>query len=72
MPMYALATISVITNLKDNVDNVTLIWYADDAVGAGKVSSLRDWWDHIFTIGVTEILVRRKFWSGRTKIAGKL
>ena len=51
MPMYALATIPLIKKLKDNVVDVTQVWYADDAAGAGKVSRLRDWWDHISRIG---------------------
>ena len=35
----------------DNVGDVSQVWYADDAAGAGKVSRLRDWWDHISRIG---------------------
>ena len=51
MPMYALATIPLIKNLKTKVPEVNQIWYADDASGSGKISKLRDWWDHLNTIG---------------------
>ena len=27
------------------------IWYADDACGAGKINSLRVWWDQINILG---------------------
>ncbi len=49
--MYALATIPLIKKLKNNVENVSQIWYADDAAGAGTVSRLREWWDDINSIG---------------------
>jgi hypothetical protein len=51
MPMYALATIPLIRNLKCNVGDVSQVWYADDASGAGKVNRLRDWWDQLNTLG---------------------
>ena len=44
MPMYALATIPLIKQLDQIVDQV---WYADDASGVGKINSLRRWWDKI-------------------------
>ncbi|XP_064384670.1 uncharacterized protein LOC135333619 [Halichondria panicea] len=43
MPMYALASIPLITKLSNT--NITQIWYADDAAAAGKISDLREWWD---------------------------
>ena len=51
MPMYALATIPLIKNLKTVVPEGNQIWYADDASGSGEISKLRDWWDHLNTIG---------------------
>lgn len=51
MPMYALATIPLIRKLKDNVNDVSQVWFADDASGAGKVHRLREWWDQINTLG---------------------
>ena len=47
MPMYALATILLIRKLKDSVNEVYQVWYADDASGAGKIHKLRKWWDQI-------------------------
>ena len=48
MAFYALATIPLIEELKQNV---LQIWYADDAAGAGKICSLRSWWDKIRDLG---------------------
>ena len=45
MPMYALATIPLIRKLKNSLNDVNQIWYADDAAGAGKVKTLHEWWD---------------------------
>ena len=42
MSMYALATIPLIQKLKDEVNYVKQVWYADDAFGSGKIEkSLR-------------------------------
>ncbi len=43
MPMYALASIPLIKKLSN--DNITQIWYADDAAAVGRISHLREWWD---------------------------
>ena len=51
MIMYALATIPLIRRLKDSVNDVSQVWYADDASGSGRVLSLRKWWDKISTLG---------------------
>ena len=51
MPMYALATIPLIKNLKSKIPEVNQVWYADDSLGSGEISKLRDWWDHLSTIG---------------------
>ena len=48
MPMYALATIPLIKKLKGNSKQ---IWYADDAVAIGRITDLREWWDHLTTEG---------------------
>jgi hypothetical protein len=42
MPFYALAMTPFIRRLHGIVQQV---WYADDAQAAGKLSSLRQWWD---------------------------
>ena len=51
MPMYALATIPLIRKLHSLQDDVSQVWYADDASAAGKLSRLHDWWSHIAAIG---------------------
>lgn len=48
MPMYALATLPLIQRLCTEAQQV---WCADDATAAGKVESLRRWWDGISTLG---------------------
>ena len=47
MPMYALATIPLIRNLKDSMSDVNQVWYADDTSGAGKITRLWEWWDQL-------------------------
>ena len=46
MPMYALATIPLIQKLSSDVLQV---WYADDATAAGKLPSVREWWNRLTT-----------------------
>ena len=46
MPMYALATLPLIEQLPQDV---TQVWYADDACATGKLTSLCRWWDAIST-----------------------
>ena len=48
MAMYALATIPLIHSLKSEILQV---WYADDASAVGKISSLRDWWNRLSSLG---------------------
>lgn len=48
MPLYALATTPLIQQLRGEV---TQTWYADDAQAAGKLSSLRHWWDSLVCRG---------------------
>ena len=47
MPMYALATIPLIRNLKDSVSDVNQVWCADNASGAEKITRLWEWWDQL-------------------------
>ena len=51
MPMYALATIPLIRNLKDSVSDVNQVWCADDASGAEKITRLWEWWDQLNSLG---------------------
>ncbi len=48
MPMYALASISLIKKLGGNV---TQQWYADDAAAVGKLSELHTWWRDLVKFG---------------------
>ena len=50
MPMYALATIPLITRVGESL-NIIQVWYADDASAAGGLSSIRSWWDNISSYG---------------------
>ena len=50
MPLYALATIPLINCLSSD-DNVKQVWYADDASAAGRLSSIRSWWDLLQSSG---------------------
>ncbi len=48
MPMYVLATIPLIKKLSSDALQV---WYADDASAAGKLQSLREWWNRLTSLG---------------------
>ncbi len=48
MPMYALASIPQIQKL--NLE-VLQVWYADDATAAGKLPTLREWWNRLTAHG---------------------
>ena len=50
MPMYALATILLISRLGESSD-VVQVRYADDASAAGGLSSIRSWWDTLSSLG---------------------
>ena len=49
MPVYALATIPLISRLGESSD-VVQVWYADDASVAGGLSSIRSWWDNLSSL----------------------
>ena len=48
--MYGLATIPLISQLSD-LSNIVQVWYADDASAAGRLSSIRSWWDKLSSLG---------------------
>ena len=50
MPMYALATIPLIDQL-GGIQDITQVWYADNASAAGNLPSIRTWWDRIRSLG---------------------
>ena len=49
MPMYALGKTPLISQLQAS-NNVTQVWYADDAAAAGSLQDLQ-WWNHLATLG---------------------
>ena len=48
MAMYAIATVPLINRLQQQV---TQVWFADDATAGGKLLALRDWWDQLVECG---------------------
>lgn len=50
MPLYALATLPIIKNMKAE-NNTIQSWYADDSSAQGDLKSIRNWWDKINIIG---------------------
>uniref|UniRef100_A0A1X7SU22 Reverse transcriptase domain-containing protein n=1 Tax=Amphimedon queenslandica TaxID=400682 RepID=A0A1X7SU22_AMPQE len=49
MSMYALATVPLIRRLSS--PSVIQSWYADDATAAGRLQTLREWWDGLVEAG---------------------
>ena len=47
MAFYGLGTNPILQKLKTEIPTVSQVWLADDATGAGKLGSLKDWWDLI-------------------------
>ncbi|MCP4460896.1 MAG: hypothetical protein GY816_23180, partial [Cytophagales bacterium] len=45
MPMYALSSRPLIDTMSRNVCDVTQVWFADDATGAGSIESIKKYWD---------------------------
>ena len=52
MAFYGLGTNPILRNLKFALPNVSQVWLADDATGAGKLEPLKEWWDLIQKEGV--------------------
>ena len=53
MQMYAIGVVPLIHSGQKATDSKDFlqVWYADDATGAGKLTTLRNWWDNISTEG---------------------
>ena len=51
MAKYALATRNLIRQLKDEVENVRQVWFADDSNAGGDLVGLKEWWDLLKRIG---------------------
>ena len=52
MAFYALGTAPLVQDLSVLVPDVKQVWLADDAVGAGRLAKLREWWDILVTHGI--------------------
>ena len=53
MARYALAVTPLICHIRSSDPTVSQVWYADDAIGIGKCTVLRKWWD---TLSQLELL----------------
>ena len=51
MAMYSLSTGNIIKSLKEATGLVVMVWFADDSAGAGKLTELKAWWEHLKQIG---------------------
>jgi len=51
MQFYALGTNPLLQHLRQSVPEVQQVWLADDATGAGKLDSLKVWWDKVIQEG---------------------
>ena len=49
MPFYVLDMLPLIDTLKQSC-NVHQVWYADDALAAGKFATLKCWWDELCSL----------------------
>ena len=52
MAFYGLGTNPILVQLKIQLPEISQVWLADDATGAGRLSPLKKWWDRIQEIGV--------------------
>ena len=52
MAFYGLSTKPILDRLQSQIADVSQVWLADDATGAGKLENLKLWWDAIQTEGV--------------------
>ena len=50
MAMYAFAVLLLIHRLREH-SSTKQIWYADDASARGQINELRNWWNHLLSIG---------------------
>ena len=50
MPMYALATIPLISRVGESL-SVVQVWYTDDASATGDLLSIWSWWDNVVSHG---------------------
>ncbi len=51
MQFYGISTTPILLTLKQNIETVSQVWFADDATGAGKLRCLLAWWKLIISEG---------------------
>ena len=56
MQFYGLSTKPILEILREEVPDISQVWLADDATGAGKLQPLKQWWDGIKHQGVLLLL----------------
>ena len=64
MAWYSLSTVVLIDSLRAHEPSVSQVWLADDATAAGKISSLKEWYDHLIKEGkkIGYLVNRSKSW----------
>ena len=48
---YALGLAPLLRRLRITTSSVRQVWLADDAIGAGRLKDLRNWWDELIEAG---------------------
>ena len=51
MPMYAVASVPLIDRLETANSGARQLWFADDSSNAGKLTTLKAWWDLLKEVG---------------------
>ena len=51
MPMYAVASVPLIDRLETTNSGARQLWFADDSSNAGKLTTLKAWWDSLKEVG---------------------
>ena len=51
MSFYALGLAPLLRRLRITTPSVRQVWLADDAIGAGHLKDLRNWWDELIEAG---------------------
>ena len=47
MPFYARGLAPLLRRLRITTPSVRQVWLADDAIGAGRLKDLKNWWDKV-------------------------
>ena len=51
MSFYALGLAPLLRKLRITTPSARQVWLADDAIGAGRLKDLRNWWDEVIEAG---------------------